>query len=70
MDIEIFKQEESVLIPDDVDYSMIGGLSNEVVEKLKKHRPLTISAAKAIQGVTPSAIMAIIIYLKSKNVKA
>ncbi len=70
MDIELFKQEESVLIPSDIDYSLIGGLSNEVVEKLKKHRPLTISAAKTIQGVTPSAIMAIIIYLKSKNVKA
>ena len=63
-DIELFKQEESVSIPEDIDYSKIGGLSNEVVEKLKKHRPATIGAAKKIQGVTPSAIMAIIIYLK------
>jgi tRNA uridine 5-carboxymethylaminomethyl modification enzyme len=68
MDIELFKQEESVILPRGLDYSLIGGLSNEVVEKLKKHQPLTISAAKAIQGITPSAIMAIIIYLKSQNV--
>jgi tRNA uridine 5-carboxymethylaminomethyl modification enzyme len=65
----LFRQEEDVLIPLNIDYRIIGGLSNEVIEKLNKHRPLTISAAKAIQGVTPSAIMAIIIYLKSKNVK-
>ena len=69
MDIELFKQEESMVLPSDLNYSLIGGLSNEVIEKLKKHNPLTISAAKSIQGVTPSAIMAIIIYLKSKNVK-
>ena len=69
MDIELFKQEESMVIPGDIDYSLIGGLSNEVVEKLKKHRPLTISAAKSIQGITPSAIIAIIIYIKSSNVK-
>ena len=68
LDIELFKQEGSVMLPTSIDYALIGGLSNEVVEKLKKHKPLTISAAKAIQGITPSAIMAIIIYLKSQNV--
>jgi tRNA uridine 5-carboxymethylaminomethyl modification enzyme len=68
LDIALFKQEDSVMIPSNIDYDLMGGLSNEIKEKLKKHLPSTISAAKRIQGITPSAIMAIIIYLKSKNV--
>jgi len=68
LDIELLKQECLMAMPVDLDYSLIGGLSNEAIEKLRAHKPLTISAAKAIQGITPSAIMAIIIYLKSQNV--
>ncbi len=68
LDIQLFKEEESVLIPEDVDYSKIGGLSTEVREKLQRYKPLTLGAAKRIQGITPAAIMSIIIHLKSKNV--
>jgi tRNA uridine 5-carboxymethylaminomethyl modification enzyme len=67
-DIEIFKQEENLKIPDNIDYNKVGSLSLEVVEKLKKHRPLTIRAANEIQGITPSAITALIIYLRTKEI--
>ena len=66
-DIEIFKQEESLKIPEGFDYSKISSLSNEVREKLTRNSPPTIRAASLIQGVTPAAITALIIYLKTSN---
>ncbi|KJV76858.1 tRNA uridine-5-carboxymethylaminomethyl(34) synthesis enzyme MnmG [Orientia tsutsugamushi] len=65
-DIELFKQEETYQIPQDLNYDQIPSLSIEVREKLKQYQPETIRAAKHINGVTPSAIMAIIIFLKTK----
>lgn len=65
-DIQLFKQEETLLIPQNVDYSLISGLSVEICEKLTYHKPLTIGIARKISGITPAAITAIIIYLKTK----
>lgn len=66
-DMNIFKQEESLKIPRDFDFSKIPSLSSEVVEKLSKFSPPTIRAARDIQGVTPAAITAIIIFLKNRK---
>ncbi|MCE3254983.1 MAG: mnmG [Rickettsiaceae bacterium] len=66
-DIEIFKKDEELKIPDNINYSHISSLSNEVREKLSKIRPKTIGGASRIQGITPASIMAIIIYIKHKN---
>ncbi|MEI6730303.1 MAG: FAD-dependent oxidoreductase, partial [Pseudomonadota bacterium] len=44
-DIESFKQEESLSIPADLDYDSVASLSNEIREKLKFHRPLSLGAA-------------------------
>lgn len=63
-DIELFKKDESLHIRDDIDYSKIGGLSREMVAKLSKVRPSTIGEASRISGVTPSAIIALLGYLK------
>lgn len=65
-DIEEFKKEEALLIPEDLNFDRIMSLSIEVKEKLKKFSPPTIRAASEIPGVTPSSITAIIIYLKTK----
>lgn len=67
LDIDLFKQEDNLIIPSELDYNLIGGLSNEVREKLRSYRPTTISAARRIQGVTPSAIITLIIYIKSNK---
>ncbi len=69
-DIEIFRQDQNMKIPLDIDYSLIQSLSNEVREKLNKYRPANIAAAFKIQGITPASIMAIMVYIKnhlSKN---
>jgi tRNA uridine 5-carboxymethylaminomethyl modification enzyme len=66
-DIELFKQEEEMFIPEDLDYRQISSLSNEVREKLNYYRPSTIGAASRIQGITPSAITGLIIALMGKK---
>ena len=63
-DIEVFKKDEKLKIREDIDYSQIGGLSNEMVIKLTRVRPSTIGEASRISGVTPAAIMAILGYIK------
>jgi tRNA uridine 5-carboxymethylaminomethyl modification enzyme len=76
-DLEIFRQDENMKIPLDLDYNSIESLSLEMREKLNKFRPATIAAAFKIQGVTPASIMAVMVYIKNnflskgdlKNVK-
>ena len=69
-DIEDFKKEETLTIPYDTDYTKVGSLSNEVVEKLSGIRPPTLGAASRISGVTPAAIIALLRFVKKlKNNK-
>ncbi len=68
MDIQLFNTEESYVIPENLDYSIINSLSTEIKDKLLLHRPATIGAARRISGVTPAALTAIIIYLKTKYI--
>lgn len=63
-DLEIFKRDENMKIPLDIDYNQIQSLSLEVREKLTKYRPATIALALRIQGITPASIMAIMVYIK------
>ncbi len=64
-DLEIFRQDENIKIPLELDYAKIESLSLEVREKLNKFRPVTIAAAFKIQGVTPASIMAVMVYVKN-----
>lgn len=66
-DITLFKKNESIIIPDDTDFLQIGSLSLEVQEKLQKIRPQTIGAASRIPGMTPAAITAVLVYIKSQK---
>jgi len=68
-DIKLFKEEESLIIPQDLNYSKIGGLSIEVIEKLSFYRPPTLGSCRRIQGITPTAVTAILIYIKTKYKK-
>ncbi|GAW95493.1 MULTISPECIES: tRNA uridine-5-carboxymethylaminomethyl(34) synthesis enzyme MnmG [Colwellia] len=58
------KRNENTLIPMDLNYQQISGLSNEVVAKLKDARPETIGKASRISGITPAAISLLLVYLK------
>ncbi len=63
-DVLLLKKEQQSLIPRDLDYYKIESLSNEVREKLSNIRPTTIATASKIAGITPTAIIALIIYLR------
>ena len=63
-DIELFKKDESLKLKTNLDYSKIGGLSNEMVTKLSRTKPSTIGEASRIPGVTPAAIMALLGHIK------
>ena len=63
-DIEAFRRDEGLRIPDALDYSKIGGLSNEVRSKLTDTRPATLGQAARIEGVTPGALMAVLAHIK------
>ena len=55
---------EETRIPETIDYVRIGGLSNEIQQKLLRHRPQTIGQASRIQGMTPAAISILLVHLK------
>jgi tRNA uridine 5-carboxymethylaminomethyl modification enzyme len=57
-------QYENTLLPKDIDYKVVKGLSNEVQQKLNQHKPETIGQASRISGVTPAAISLLLVHLK------
>jgi tRNA uridine 5-carboxymethylaminomethyl modification enzyme len=63
-DIEAFRRDEHLILPDAIDYSKLTELSNEVKEKLKLHRPHTLGAASRIEGITQSALLFLLKYVK------
>ena len=66
-DIDAFKRDEGLRIPDDFDYAAIGGLSNEVRQKLINSKPYTLGQAGRIEGVTPGALMAVLAHMKKSR---
>ena len=66
-DAERFTKLEKRLLPADIDYRTITGLSTEAVQKLNKHKPYSIGAASRISGVSPADISVLLIYLDLKN---
>jgi tRNA uridine 5-carboxymethylaminomethyl modification enzyme len=62
-DIELFKQEENLILPQEILEKRIPGMSTEVYEKLNYSKPSTIGAAGRIPGVTPAAVTNIILYM-------
>jgi len=65
-DIQLFKDEETALLDEEIDYFKIPSLSIEVREKLNYHKPASIGIARRISGITPAALTAIIIYVKNR----
>ena len=68
-DILAFKRDENLLIPDNLDYDMFSGLSNEVKSKFKKIKPKTMGQALRIDGITPAAVYILLSHLKRKSIK-
>lgn len=64
-DIEAFRRDEALALPENLDLDTVGGLSNEVRSILKTTRPATIGAASRLSGVTPAAIVALLRHAKA-----
>ncbi|MFK7975277.1 MAG: tRNA uridine-5-carboxymethylaminomethyl(34) synthesis enzyme MnmG [Halioglobus sp.] len=69
-DIERLRRHENTPLPDDLDYSAVDGLSNEVRQKLTESRPATLARASRIPGVTAAAVALLLIYLKKRGALA
>ncbi|WP_295195531.1 tRNA uridine-5-carboxymethylaminomethyl(34) synthesis enzyme MnmG [uncultured Brevundimonas sp.] len=63
-DADALKAEEGLMLPTDLDYGAVGGLSNEVKEKLACVQPRTLGQAGRIEGMTPGALTALLAYVK------
>lgn len=68
-DILAFRKDENLLLSPNLNYRKIGGLSNEVMEKLDQAKPATLGAAARISGVTPAALTALLRHVKRKEDK-
>jgi len=70
-DIIAFRKDESLIIPKDIDYSKLSGLSNEVKSKFRLIRPKTLGQALRIDGITPAAAYILLSHVKkgSKKIK-
>ncbi len=66
-DVEAFRRDEALAIPADLDYRAIGGLSNEVRQKLEQVRPATVGAAARVPGVTPAAVIAVLGHVRRRQ---
>ncbi len=66
-DIDDFKKDEELMLPNNLDYKNVGSLSNEIVEKLLLIKPPTLGAASRISGVTPAAIIALLRHVKRQK---
>ena len=68
-EIERQRRHETTLLPADLRYADVKGLSNEVREKLERIRPESIGQASRIAGMTPAAISLLLIHLKKRHMK-
>ena len=66
-EVEVSKKNEKTKIPKEIDYSLIKGLSNEVVEKLNTHKPTSLGQASRLEGITPAAINLLAITIKKNQ---
>ncbi|MDR1656249.1 MAG: tRNA uridine-5-carboxymethylaminomethyl(34) synthesis enzyme MnmG [Deltaproteobacteria bacterium] len=65
-----FSQREKQIIPAELDYRRVPGLTGEAVEVLADKKPSTLGQAGRLRGVTPASVAALIIYLKKFRLKS
>jgi tRNA uridine 5-carboxymethylaminomethyl modification enzyme len=66
-DIRAFRKDEAFSLPDSLDYDEVGGLSNEVRQKLAAARPATLGAAARIPGITPAGLTALLRHVRKPS---
>ena len=68
-DVESYRRDESLALPDDVDYAALPGLSNEARHKLDARRPRTVGQAGRIDGITPAALALLAAHVRRQSRK-
>ena len=68
-DILAFKRDENLKIPENLNYDVLSGLSNEVKSKFNQIRPKTMGQALRIDGITPAAVYILLSHVKRKSIK-
>ena len=68
-DIKQFESEQQTLIPKEINYRQIKGLSNESIDILNQHKPETIRQASLLPGFTSSAVFLLLYHIKNKKTK-
>jgi tRNA uridine 5-carboxymethylaminomethyl modification enzyme len=56
-------------LPEDIDYAIVDGLSNEARQRLQSSRPVTLGQASRLEGMTPSAVSLLLIHLKKRQLR-
>ncbi len=68
-DILAFKRDENLIIPDNINYDDLSGLSNEVKTKFIEIKPKTLGQALRIDGITPAAVYILLSHVKRRSIK-
>jgi tRNA uridine 5-carboxymethylaminomethyl modification enzyme len=63
-------RHDNLRIPSQIAFTSVGGLSNEIVERLERARPLTFGEARRVPGLTPAALSALLVYLSGSQASA
>jgi tRNA uridine 5-carboxymethylaminomethyl modification enzyme len=66
-EIERQRRNEETLLPQDLDYSQVAGLSHEARQKLAESRPATLGLAGRLPGITPAAVSILLVHLKKRT---
>jgi len=66
-EIERARRNDTLPLPEDLDYRLLGGLSNEIRQKLHDIRPATLGQAARVPGVTPAAVSILLVHLKRRG---
>ncbi len=69
LDVAALRKDEALAIPAEFDFTALPGLSTEARQKLERHRPATLAQAARIEGVTPAALLLLLVQLKAPHAR-
>jgi tRNA uridine 5-carboxymethylaminomethyl modification enzyme len=68
-EIDKHANQETLILPEDIDYANVTGLSTEARQRLQQARPVTLGHASRLEGVTPSTVSLLLIHLKKRHLQ-
>jgi tRNA uridine 5-carboxymethylaminomethyl modification enzyme len=68
-EIDAHARQDSLRLPEDIDYAAVDGLSNEARQRLEAARPVTLGHASRLEGVTPSTISLLLLHMKKRHLR-